>query len=223
MECDGADEKKTWKESDLRAFLEKHVHRTYTPPDEIFQTILNTVLTHHDTWKHRLQDISGIKITRSRINKGLLLKLKTSRSWFTTSWKKCVTREQRNYNYVVKTETENRLESSMRTAIRRQICAWKRINMMGRTCAQCQKSGVRLQVDHHTIPFAELRKTFLSECEVSEVPSEFGWQGGRGQSKFLPSSKGFCRKWQRYHAKHATYQWLCGTCNRQKGCRVPEK
>lgn len=111
-------------------------------------------------------------------------------------------------------ETADKLTCAMRYAVRRQIATWKRQNSINRFCKQC-KSTSSLQCDH-VDPFVAIKNNFIREC-TENIPSSFDYSFKTSQSRFKRKDKFFKLRWQRYHLKHASYQWLCKTCNLKKG------
>ena len=103
------------------------------------------------------------------------------------------------------------LSGAMRSAIGRQIATWKRDNQVFRRCRQCQ-SSLNLHVDH-VIPFVQLQRDFLQYQPC--IPTSFFYMRKTCQPRF--TDKGFARKWQYFHKKHAQLQWLCRVCNLKKG------
>jgi hypothetical protein len=103
------------------------------------------------------------------------------------------------------------LSGAMRSAIGRQVASWKQANQVFRRCRKCQ-SPLNLHVDH-VIPFVQLQRDFLKL--QPEIPTSFFYMRKTCQPRF--TDKGFARKWQFYHRKHAQLQWLCRTCNLKKG------
>jgi len=122
---------------------------------------------------------------------------------------------------VMETKVENpykKLTGAMRYSIRKQIRDFQKQNRLNRRCRNCS-SLLHLQVDHHTIPFVDLQKNFLKQCEEKSlsVPTTFNYSRSTCQPKFKKTDVGFNRRWQNYHKKHADFQWLCKTCNLKKG------
>ena len=103
------------------------------------------------------------------------------------------------------------LSGAMRSAIGRQISAWKQNNQVFRRCRKCQ-CALNLHVDH-VVPFVQLQRDFL-QLQPS-IPTSFFYMRKTCQPRF--TDKGFARKWQFYHRKHAQLQWLCRPCNLRKG------
>lgn len=188
-----------------RALLQTYVHRTIDPSHDAWEPLL-AIMASKPQWQHKLDNISAFRITRSRLNKALLLQVKLSsasrRRWYTVSWRQT-------------TAPPDPLQSAFRHAIKHQIKTWRKSNYpLSAVCAQCGDHH-SLQVDHKEPQFIELTHTFLSKPENQQtIPTTFAYhKAGR---KFLPKDKNFKLRWQRYHHKHANLQWLCRTCNLQK-------
>ncbi len=160
----------------------------------------------HPTWKNRLDDIVRFRVTRSRLNKALCLQLKlntrTRRPWQTVAWRKCVTGPS---------QPIQPLAQAMRYAVRRQIAGFRRQHPE-RVCAACQAAGGSEYHVDHVEPFRALKQRFVAQT-VHPVPMIVY----RAQCQAALSPGPFTRAWQAFHRRHATLQWLCATCNLQKG------
>ena len=195
----------------LRLYLTKHVGRTYVKESENYNTICTDVLAYHPVWSLRLTDIKSLRIRRSRLNKAIQLQLKTNRIWFTISWISC---QPGKPTQPVSSQTQ--LISAMRQSIQVQITQWKRSTLCTKQCCTCQ-SAHNLQVDHKDMPFSQIQRMFLETILVA--PQEFGINASSCICKFLPKDSSFKHHWQEFHKTHATYQYLCKTCNQKKGCK----
>lgn len=205
------------EENEIRDLLKKHVFRTYTHSDPNFYQIRN-ILSNHETWKDRLDDIIAVRVTRSRANKALLLKLRTGRMWITTSWRKCILRKRALLRKrLLLTTEEKTLTAAMRNAVRYQIRLFRKQNFGSSCCVRCG-STTTLEVDHDVVPFKILQKQFLEQCS-QPVPTEFGFRRS-GRPYFLSKNRRFGDQWKRYHKKNASLQWLCKSCNLKKGARI---
>ena len=191
-----------------------------------------TYLGNHPTWKGRLDDIEKIKVHTSKLN-GCLnvsLWLKEGKRWTLISWRKCVQTHKRKSspNALPPSVTpRNLLVGAMRSAIRRQIRQFQQANRFTRACAnvECQseeKGGTTQNHKHrsrtfhvdHIVPFSQLAEEFLQANP--DPPTTFAFRRQTGQPIFTRQERGFRARWQNFHRKHATYQWLCRTCNLQK-------
>jgi hypothetical protein len=194
------------REAEIKGVLQTLAHRTVNKSHDQFPVLLQFV-SQHDTWKDRLDSINAFRVTRSRMNKALLLQIRLEgwKKFVTTSWRKCVGRNRKPVDV---------LDGAMRNAVSRQILNWKNSHAFGSECHKCQTQS-SLEADHHPTPFSTIKDQFLV-AHASEVPKEFRYSK-RCQARFRPVDGAFTRKWQRYHAYHAQYQWLCKTCNSSKG------
>lgn len=113
---------------------------------------------------------------------------------------------------MVKKNTRELFASACRYAVRRQIQAWRKKNNANRVCKQC-KTTQNLQVDHIR-PFSLISKEFQSK--VDYIPYRYRFIKRYKRIAFLQRDEKFIRKWQRFHHKSATYQWLCKACNLKK-------
>jgi hypothetical protein len=195
----------------VRAKLEPHRGRTYHRGNVGFQQVLE-VLHTHPIWGERHGDVQGIRMRTACANGALQLQLRTSFRWFTVSWRKCALRKQR-CSLTTMTDTERALIAAMRQAVVYQCRAWK-CKQSNVECAACG-SQHQLQVDHRDPPFHEIRRGFMAS--EKHPPTEFGYLCGNCTRTLLPTDRNFRRKWQAFHARLATLQLLCRSCNLAKG------
>ena len=115
---------------------------------------------------------------------------------------------------------ENQLNSAMRHAIRVQISNYRKQNLDWR-CVLCTEAGKpspdKTEVDHYPERFVSLRDDFIliQTKRGNPPPTEFKWHPKRGNNMFLKKDDKWKQAWQRYHRKHATYRFLCPTCNKK--------
>ena len=193
------------QEKNLRNLLQKHVHRIINRDHEAFVDFLE-ILMEQDQWLDKLENVHAFRITRSR-TKALLLQVKVynCNKWLTISWRN---------GTVTKRKEQCPLQSAFRQAIRRQIQIWKR-NTSNAKCAICN-STKNIQVDHKDLSFIHLTTQFLeSPINTQNIPTTFLYH--KYGKKFTKGDSLFRKRWQKYHKKYATYQFLCKSCNLQKG------
>jgi hypothetical protein len=191
---------KSDQDAATRALLQQYVHRRIPNTHEIYPQLLDLMRQKPNWSEEKIQKIHAFRITRSKLNKALSLKLcfeSRPRRWFTVSWSNRASKDP--------------LQSAFRHAIQTQIRTWRRWNRTGACCAQCQ-SEQKLQVDHKQPQFIELTRTFMDNpLNAAQVPSDFDYH--RAGTKFKADDRNFKLRWQRYHQKHAELQWLCQSCN----------
>ena len=193
----------------VREHVGRYLNRTLARGDADFEDAVG-VLSGHPTWRDRLADVIGLRVRRSRLNQSLQLQLKTNRVWFTVSWTACAERARRSTSLSPELK---RLHAAMRHAIRPQILRWRRAQPRPWACAGCGSLD-KIQVDHATPPFERIRSAFL---DGAAPPTQFALSSrSSGIPTFRPQDRGFKKKWTEYHAEQATYQLLCGACNRSK-------
>jgi hypothetical protein len=197
------------QEETIRNLLQQHVHRTINREHEAFVDILEIMMAH-DQWLDKLDTIQAFKVTRSRLNKALILQVRVNNfaRWLTVSWRKGSSKKRKE---------EDPLQSAFRQAIYRQIMLWKKTFGPGE-CAECkdvQHAHLKLHVDHKDPSFLQLTKDFLEKPINKEIPTEFDYHYKCGR-KFKKKDNRFKQRWQNYHRKHAVLQWLCRKCNLSK-------
>jgi hypothetical protein len=200
------------KESEIRNFLEKNKHKTFERSgreNETF-TFLLDILGKQTQWKNKLDTVNSFRITRSKLNKALILQVKVNKCirWLTVSWRKSASNKKKD---------ADPLQSAFRQAVRTQIKMWKKINKENAFCTNCHVTSQekKLHVDHKDPQFIELTRHFLSLPINSCPPSDFLYHYKVGR-KFRPEDYLFKKRWQNYHQKNAVLQWLCPSCNMKK-------
>jgi hypothetical protein len=214
------------QEQKIRELLQKHVHRTINREHEAFVDFLEIMMAQ-DQWLDKLDTIQAFRVTRSKLNKALILQVMVNNfaRWLTVSWRKGSSQKRKE---------ENPLQSSFRQSIHRQILLWKKINSFGAECVECKNVRIgtlrhdlykkekpfdvqhlKLQADHKDPSFLKLTKDFLERQINKDVPTEFDYHHKCGR-KFKKKDNRFKQRWQTYHQQHAVLQWLCRKCNLSK-------
>ena len=198
------------QEQKIRNLLQQHVHRIINRENDAFVNILEIMMAQ-DQWLDKLNTIQAFKVTRSKLNKALILQVKVDNfhGWLTVSWRKGSSKKRKE---------EDPLQSSFRQAVYRQISLWKKINSMSAECAECkdvQHSHLKLHADHKDPSFLKLTKDFLERPINKDVPLEFDYHHRCGR-KFKKRDNRFKQRWQNYHRHHMLLQWLCRKCNLSK-------
>lgn len=198
------------QEQKIRELLQKHVHRTINRENETFVDLLEIMMAQ-DQWLDKLDTIQAFKVTRSKLNKALILQVMVNNfaRWLTVSWRKGSHQKRKE---------EDPLQSSFRQSIHRQILLWKKINKVGAECVECkdiQHLHLKLQADHKDPSFLKLTKDFLKKPNNKNVPIEFDYHHKCGR-KFKKKDNLFKQRWQTYHQQHSVLQWLCRKCNLSK-------
>lgn len=204
----------------IRTLLTPHLFKTYLTGSDTFKE-LSVILENHPTWKDKIDIITGIRIKRSRLNKSIELQIKTiTPRWFKISWHKCAQR-CRAPRIQKLSDAEKQLTSAMRHAIAYQSKRWRlSIHSCDRFCVVCKSTSL-LQVDHKAPSFHDIKQAFLLTKDKSWIPTTFGFHRSSCASVFLKPDAYFKRVWQQYHAEHATFQFLCKSCNCRKSNRCP--
>jgi len=198
------------QEQKIRDLLQQHVHRIINREHDAFVDILEIMMAQ-DQWLDKLHTIQAFKVTRSKMNKALILQLKVDNfyGWLTVSWRKGSSKKRKE---------ENPLNSAFRQAVHRQIMLWKKINLVGAECVECkdvQHRHLKLQADHKDPSFLQLTKDFLERPINQNPPTEFDYHRRCGR-KFKKIDNRFKQRWQNYHRQHCVLQWLCRKCNLSK-------
>lgn len=200
---------------ELRLFLTARLHSVYRRSNSSTWSDVELILKNHPVWKDRLIDVIGLRIRKSRLNHAIQVQLLTNKKWFTIAWRQCVPITCHRDKKPIE---EKQLIGAMRQAIRSQITRWRQQQQQEKKCSHCQSTAF-LQVDHKDVPFSLLQQQFMSNTSLP-VPSVFTFVSCL--PKLTATDQVFKRHWQKYHHDHATYQWLCKTCNIQKSDSVGE-
>jgi hypothetical protein len=85
------------QEDEIRALLQKHVHREIKEDHESFCEFLG-IMMMQPQWLEKLEKIYAFRVTRGRTkNKPLLLQIKlfNRNHWYTVSWRKSVSKPRK--------------------------------------------------------------------------------------------------------------------------------
>jgi len=199
----------------VKSWLESHAHQTFYPKHPEF-AMLTQVLSSHpnfSTWKYQIPE--AFKITRTPKRKAIQVNVKfegmpRKNKWRTVSWVACAKGKLPR-----KATKKNQLTQAMRFAVRVQIRNWRKRNSFNPSCELCECSKKdQLEVDHYPRPFATIRDQFLGKHESLFENVSLYWDNRKTSYRFQKNQK-LNTSWQRYHAKHATYRWLCSDCNKK--------
>lgn len=192
------------EENNIREFLKIYLNKIINENHEKFNDFCN-IMRKQEKWDSKIKNIISFRVVRSRLNKALNLQLKVKNfnKWVTVSWKKGTTKKRKE---------KDPLQSAFRQSIKTQIFNWKKMNKLGALCNNCRASRL-LQADHKFPTFINLTKTFLDN--EKNIPTEFDYHYKCGR-KFQKKDNYFKLKWQKFHKKYATLQWLCRSCNLKK-------
>lgn len=205
-----------------KKWLEEHVHRNYFPSNTEFKVLTDLIDRHpsKSEWKNCVP--TSFKISRSPGNGALVLYVRFEglSNYRIVSWVACakgkLAKHQESGN------DDNKLNGAMRYAIRKQISLYKKSNLtqVCNICGTCY----RIEVDHYPIHFVDIKDEFISmKTAKGELPpTNFNWHPKKGNFMFKDGTKindyydkKWKQSWQRYHKTHATYRYLCSTCNKK--------
>jgi hypothetical protein len=192
------------KVDEIRDFLRPFVNKTIDAPTDVSK--FRALLDAHPYWKSHY--IAKYRVRLSRLNHSVQLQVRPKIRWVTVSWHACADGHE-------KLQPPCALSGAMRQAIYKQIVEWKRLQKT-KVCVVCQATRL-LQVDHDPQPFVILKEMFLRACKLAP-PTQFRYDR-RTHGPALHSGL-FMKEWQQFHQLHASYQFLCRSCNAKKGCRV---
>jgi hypothetical protein len=121
--------------------------------------------------------------------------------WVNRSWAK----------WIYPKSDKQKLKAAMRSEIQSDMDEF-RISSND-PCAQC-KSTQDLQTDHVDPPFDTIAEDFIAIKGTIEIAS-----GPPGAGNII-ADRELAWEWVAYHARHATYQILCRSCNASKGKKL---
>lgn len=166
---------------------------------DLFEKLSLLIKTHpnYSTWKN--QKPLKMKIIKKKYIQ-LHILFEGTKRYRIVSWVQCCK----------KVTKKDPLVESMRQSIKRQITIYKNNNLL-KQCKICDVT-TNIEVDHHPLKFAEIKNDFL----LTQVPPmQFTYHPKRGYAMFHKNNALFKKDWQQYHNKHATYRYLCSTCNKK--------
>ena len=196
------------EENKIRELLKNNLNKIIEKDNDKFIIFCN-LMKEQKNWESKIDNILSFRIIRSRLNKALNLQLKVINlnKWLTVSWRKSSNKKRKEINP---------LQSAFRQSVYRQISDWKKRNKLRAFCINCKDPTIKyksLQVDHKFPTFKELTVNFLDN--EKNIPEEFDYHYKCGR-KFKKVDNLFKLRWQRFHKKYATLQWLCKSCNLKK-------
>lgn len=207
-----------------KKWLESHVHKNYFPRNPEFK-ILSDLIDRHPSksdWKN--QTPMSFKISRSTGNGALVMYVRFvgMNNYRIVSWVACAKGKLSKSQTPGDDNNNNKLNGAMRYAIRMQIKNYRKSHLTEK-CELCG-TGYRIEVDHYPRHFVEIKDDFI-KLKVGKndlPPSDFKWHPKKGNFMFKDGTKAndyydkkWKQSWQRYHQKHASYRYLCSTCNKK--------
>ena len=202
------DETKQWMELQLQNFKQ----RTYKDTSQEYDTLFALLKGHpsYPDWIHTIpyafqlskENVIKLKVSFIDFSKNKMTRYRI------VSWVACCKGKR-------KVPTPNaQLTGAMRYAIKRQINNYKNSHP-NKICELCE-STIKIEVDHYPTKFVTIKTNFIESMlnKNSPPPETFNWHPKRGQPLFTYKDKKWKLAWQIYHRSHATYRYLCSTCNK---------
>lgn len=212
-----------------KKWLGEHVHRNFFPRNPEFNTLLRLIDRHPSKNEWTNQIPTSFKISRSPGNGALVMYVRFEGlsnyrivSWVACAKGKLASHQQSNND-------ENKLNGAMRYAIRVQVSNYKKAHPT-QVCVLCE-TKYRIEVDHYPRHFVDIKEEFIQSklAKGEQPPTLFKWHPKKGNFMFRDGTKadGYYDKkwkvaWQKYHNTHATYRYLCSTCNKKTNKSVPD-
>ena len=165
------------------------------------------LLQKQESWKDRASRVSIVRSIKKRGCVYLQVKVDPCKRWYTVSWRASCG------GSIAKCASP--LFSALRNSIKGQVSRWKSSHLVDKCCARCQAT-TRLQADHVTA-FIQIAREFVA-CRQSTTPVQFDCRACKGFF-FQKSDVAYARSFRAYHKSHATFQWLCKSCNCSKGAK----
>lgn len=109
------------------------------------------------------------------------------------------------------------LSIAMRVAVEPLRNKWREANQHNSVCVLCGISNIPLEIDHKTIPFAEIKRRFLKE---TKLPNPSYMRASECRWRFDDASSEYEKAWVQFHDNLVDYQFLCGLCNCKKGDKI---
>lgn len=217
----------------IREWLTKHVRQTISPTQSLTWSSFVEWFANHPYWGARLSDLTAIRIVRHPKTHALLLQIRTTTNtrFRTISWKAVrpqllpLTTPLTTPPPITPLATlppcsPHHLYAACRHAVRRQILAYRRTHPRPSSCPLCGQHPRVYHVDHREPCFKHIFDTFLSTHADLAVPQSFSFRGKYcPRPTFKKPDQRFKSQWLKWHKQHATYQYLCGSCNSRKGTK----
>ena len=170
------------------------------------------LLAKQEAWQSKTHKVTAVRSTLRRGCLYLQVKVDPCNRWCTVSWRASCGREKAR----LPPPALSKLTSAMRNSIRRQVSLWRSSHAGDRHCVRCNATTA-LQVDHVT-PFVQIARSFAASGRADE-PTSFDCRPCKG-FYFRKSDVAYAKAFRAHHRMHATFQWLCKSCNCSKGSRV---
>jgi hypothetical protein len=168
------------------------------------------LLQKQDHWRHKTSKVSAVRSVKRRGCMYLQVKVDPCNRWCTVSWLASFGRV---------TTRPLPILSAMRNSVKRQVSLWKSAHLAAKACTRCHATTF-LQADHVT-PFIQIAKEFIAKTPTNE-PKAFDCRACKG-FYFKKADVAYARAFRAHHKTHATFQWLCKSCNCSKGVKVTEQ
>lgn len=168
---------------------------------DTFFAFLISIMKIHYYWKNHLNDILYFRIYNNRKKQVCLQIIDIGHNAIDVSYDV--------YNHTEPKSDSVYLTRAMRLSVTDQILDYIKTNPE-KICKECNTTE-DIQVDH-VYEFKNIVKDF-KEIE-KDSPSFF-----KNNGDFLDANKDYSKKWQTFHKQKATYQYLCGRCNRDKNLK----
>lgn len=166
--------------------------------DQVF--LLTEIFPRHEDWSRKRGDgVSHIEVRRhGEFNALGFFLVRSDGSAVDISYK--VALEGRG-------SVLTRFAAAARSEIQPQVARWR---------ATHPAPGEGMHCDH-AVPFAELLRRWLERVDLQPEDISVSSQLVGHVDLFL--DRAAATSWQRYHARHATFQWLIAAENQRKGAR----
>jgi hypothetical protein len=184
-----------------KEWLSQHLNKTYLINTDEYD-ILYTLIQKHPSYQDwKFQNPYAFKIIKKKYLQLLVsfVNIDKNTKYRIVSWVSCCK----------KVSKVDPLTSAMRQSIKRQISIYKNKHP-NRECELCHVKE-KIEVDH-IVKFVNLKNQFI---ENNIIPINFEYHPKRGYYLFKKVDQDFKRNWQKYHLKHASYRYLCSTCNKK--------
>ncbi len=209
-----------------KKWLTTHVHKNFFPRNPEFQILCDLIDRHPSKSSWSYQKPKSFKISRSPGNGSVVLYVRFEglSKYRIVSWVAAAKGKLAKHQ----TGDNTKLNGAMRYAIRVQIQMYRKSHLT-QICVLCN-SGHRIEVDHFPVHFVDIKENFIQmkTAKGDPPPTDFKWHAKRGNFMFKDGTKAnsyyekkWKQAWQRYHKTHATYRYLCSTCNKKTNQSQP--
>lgn len=179
--------------------------------DKDFFDDVIALFQHHDEVECKLKNMIDILIKHNDKKQNAFFIVKPNNELTSISYIHCIKCINKPLKEIKISVQKSNLNQAMRYAIEPQIKRYTKNNPI-KSCEFCN-SREDIQVDH-IILFNILQTNFFNITEIIKPTTFNTHKTMKYKRVFKKKDNDFKQEWIAYHQEHATFRYLCGTCNR---------